>query len=358
MTNPKVFILAYAKQNLGDDLFVVMLCKKYPQISFYINISDKNNAKAFEEIPNITIIPEKERILTKENAKDYDAYIYIGGSIFMEGGVVYNITEDFLEFLKECKRLQIPFHYVSSNFGPYHTKEYLELAGRVYKNSTICFRDKYSYELFKQIPTVSYAPDLAFCYQTLENINIRKNTVGISLIDMEIRKDLKFQEENYYEMLIHNIIDYIQSQKEIYLFSFCKYEGDENSISKLKNKLPVEYQDKVHAVYYRGDLDSFMKQYKSMEYMICSRFHAMVLSVVFGQKCRIMSYSNKIDNVIKDLTLFDQEIIHFKDLTQNTKMPLESFEKVEEKKVKEIAKQAEKQLEKVNETMIQITQND
>lgn len=348
----KIFILAYARRNLGDDLFIEMLLKRYPQVSFYINVENPEHATLFKKFPNITVINEKERNLTKQNADEYDGYIYVGGSIFMEGGVVYNITDEFLDFLKECKQKNIPFCYVSSNFGPAYTQAYIDLAKKVYENCTdICFRDKYSYNMFSEIPTVRYAPDLAFTYELEKNVEKKKNTVGISIIDLSIRKQLVNQEENYYNMLIRNIGDYIENKKEVYLFSFCKHEGDENSIQKLIQKMPKEYINSIHCVNYEGDLDKFFEVYASMEYMICARFHAMILSGVFEQKCRIISYSDKIDNVIKDLDLFKQNIIHFSDLNNDTKMPLCEFEQVAQNKLENIRKLAIKQLEKVEEIL-------
>lgn len=352
MNKKNVFILAYAKQNLGDDLFIYMLLKKYPNISFSINIANPEHAKLFEKFPNITIVYEKERNLSKENAKQYDAYIYIGGSIFMEGGTVYNISEEFLEFLKECQKNKIPFCYVSSNFGPAYTKEYVDLARKVYQNCTdICFRDLYSYNLFKEMPTVRYAPDLAFLYQPNMPIQNKKDTIGISIIDLAIRKELIAQEENYYNMLIHNIIQYIKEKKQVYLFSFCKYEGDEDSIKKLMKKMPEEYKSSIHCVNYDGNIEKFLSIYASMEYMICARFHAMILSSSIGQKCRILSYSNKIDNVIQDLQLFKQNILHFTQLDENTTMPLEEFEFVPNDKMDKIIEKANMQLQKVGEIM-------
>ena len=64
-----IFILAYARCNLGDDLFIYMLLNKYPNNQFYIHIKDPEHAQLFEQFSNITIIPEKERTLTKENQK-------------------------------------------------------------------------------------------------------------------------------------------------------------------------------------------------------------------------------------------------------------------------------------------------
>ena len=353
MKHKKIFILAYARCNLGDDLFIYMLLKQYPNSHFYIHIKDLEHAKLFEQFSNITVISEEERILTKENAKEYDQYIYVGGSIFMEGGVVYNISEQFLDFMKECKKNNIPFNYISSNFGPAYTEQYIELAKKVYQNCTdICFRDKNSYNRFKEIPSVRYAPDLAFCSPIRDGVK-KVNTVGISVIDLLIRKPLKEKETIYYKMLAHNIVDYIDLGKEVYLFSFCKYEGDERAIEQLIKMLPAKCKNHVHTIYYHGNLEEFLKVYQSMEYIICSRFHAMILSVIMEQKCRILSYSNKIDYVIEDLQLFKQKVLRFEELEENLKMPLEEFESVPKEKVNEITKQAKEQLKSLDKIMNQ-----
>ncbi len=348
MKKKRFFILAYAKANLGDDLFIYMLLKEYPNIQFYINIENDEHARLFKNFSNIIVLKEKEKTLTKQNAKDYDGYIYIGGSIFMEGGVVYNISEQFLEFMKECKKNNIPFHYISSNFGPYYTQQYLDLAKEVYKNcSSICFRDKYSANLFNNIEQVHYAPDFAFLYAP-KSIVKEPNTVGISIIDLSIRKNLANYEEIYYEMLKNNINDYITQGKSITLFSFCKYEGDERAIENFLKKLPNEMSKKIKVVKYDGNIDYFLAEYSKMEYMICARFHAMILSTVMNQKCKIMSYSNKIDNVIDDLQLFSNNIVHFNNITNETKMPLEDFKNVETKKLEKIIDDAKMQLNGVN----------
>ena len=351
MKQKRFFILAYAKANLGDDLFIYMLLKEYPNIQFYIDIENDEHSKLFQNFSNITILKEKEKNLTKQNAKDYDGYIYIGGSIFMEGGVVYNISEQFLEFMKECKENDIPFHYISSNFGPYYTQQYLDLAKEVYKNcSSICFRDKYSANLFSGIEQVHYAPDFAFLYSP-KNTQKEPNTVGISIIDLSIRKKLLNYEQTYYEMLKNNICDYIEKGKNITLFSFCKYEGDERAIVSLLETIPNEISKKIKVVKYDGNIEYFLEEYSKMEYMICARFHAMILSVIMNQKCEIMSYSDKIDNVINDLQLFSNNIVHFNDITNKTKMPLEDFKSVEAEKIKQIANKAKMQLNGLNESL-------
>lgn len=192
----KILMFAYLRNNLGDDLFVKELLQRYPNTEFYIRVLKEEYAKPFKDLPNAIILKVNTEDFTNLSVEEYDGYIYIGGSIFMEGGKVYNLDEGTYSFLKKCKEKKKPFFYISSNYGPYQTQEYFKLSQKVFAScADICFRDKYSYNLFKEIETVRYAPDLIFSYN-LKNCPKIKNTIGISLIDLEIRNDIKEKEKN------------------------------------------------------------------------------------------------------------------------------------------------------------------
>lgn len=348
MKKRKVFIMAYARVNVGDDLFVIELLEKYKDIEFYISVKKYEYAKAFEKYTNLTILEGDEENFDNKNPQDYDAYIYVGGSIFMEGGKVYNLDEGCNTFMKKCNEKNIPFFYVSSNYGPYQTKEYFDLSRDTFKYcKDICFRDTYSYELFKDIPTVRYAPDLIFSLEK-EDVQKENDSVGISIIDMSIREKLAKYEKQYNECMVYNIIKYIKQGKKVYLFSFCKEEYDEKAIENILERIPEKYRTNIYKVYYDGNMDEYIKKYKSMEYMICCRFHAMILSVAFNQKMYILSYSKKIDNVIKDLELVSK-YTRIEEIKEDMDILLQDFTMVEVDKTIKLKKECKKQLDKIEE---------
>lgn len=327
--------MAYARKNLGDDLFIKMLLEKYKNLQFYMKIDDYSFLNILDKYKNMHILKgnDTDEELYKMDVEEYDAYVYVGGSIFMEGGQVYNLSTKFYDFVKRCKKKGIPFCYISANYGPYQTEEYFNLSKKNFTECTdICFRDMYSYNLFKDIKSVRYAPDFAFSYQIEGNNKIR-NSIGISVINLDIRKNLKHNTNKYQNMLIANIKKYIQAGHTIYLYSFCKYEGDEVILNKILKEFKND--SRVIGVKYNGDIEKFLNLYSKMEYMICARFHAMILSIISRQKMLIMSYSNKIDNVIKDLDL-ELPIIHFENLSDDIIMNLDELKSVDEKKVIEI----------------------
>ena len=105
----KVFLMAYARKNLGDDIFIKMLLEKYPKIDFFMRIKEKEFLEGLFKYKNLKILigEDTDEELYKMNEDEFDAYVYIGGSIFMEGGKVYNLSEKFFDFVNRCKNKNI-----------------------------------------------------------------------------------------------------------------------------------------------------------------------------------------------------------------------------------------------------------
>jgi len=343
-----VYLIAYIRANLGDDLFVKNILEKYPDINFYMNSENEEYAKAFKKYNNLNIIMEK-RDLSKIDIELYDAFLYVGGSIFVESVTgSKERLKSFNDFILKCKNKNRPFYYVSANFGPYETEEYYGLAKELFSNCTdICFRDTYSSNLFKDVKTVRYAPDLIFSLES-DKEEIQKDTVGVSIVNISSVKGLEHKANDYYEFLEKNIKNYIREGKEVYLFSFCKYFGEENTINEVLNRFTDEWLDKIKVVKYDGDMESFVKTYSKMEYMICSKFHAMILSSIFKQKKYVFSYLSKLNNVNSDLKLTNK-FMDLQDISSDTIINLSDFDLVEDKKIDNYKKLSENQLSKVDE---------
>lgn len=341
----KVFLFAYTRTNLGDDIFLKMLVERYKNIEFFINIPNLEDRKVFSGVENISFIENEinNRDLEKININDYDAFVYIGGSIFIENERGLDLRKRFNRFITKCNENNKPFFYISSNFGPYKTEEYFRLSQETMKLcNDICFRDKYSFDLFSDIQSVRYAPDLIFGYD-VGMVETEKDSVGISVIDFEIRDELIKYSEKYFSLLANSINSYVKDGKKIYLFSFCEYEGDELGIEKLLSYLDKDAAKVVEIVRYTGDVDEFMRAYKKMEYMICTRFHSMILSVNCNQKIYCISYSNKMNNVAKDLN-FNIEIKNIKELDYKV-INIDDFRKVNDEILEYCKKESKKQLE-------------
>lgn len=171
----KIFILAYLRKNLEDDLFVTILLEKYKnsEIQFYINIDDEKFISDFSKYNNLTILNNKNNFFDEE--LKYDAYVYIAGSIFMENSASLRFAKELKVYLKKCNVNKKPFYFISTNFGPCYTTEfYNDVYETLEKSTSICFRDKYSYESFKSLKAVSYAPDAVLSMGEKNNSILKK----------------------------------------------------------------------------------------------------------------------------------------------------------------------------------------
>lgn len=177
MEKKKVLLFTYSKANFGDDLFVYILANRYKNIEFYIQIQEPKYKKAFENLHNVIILNEAREV-DKINVNEFDAFVYVGGSIFIESEYGKHEAKEFNKFIKKVKENGKPFFYMTCNFGPYKTNEYLQQIKENLKLCQgICFRDFESYDKFKDISSVSYAPDIAFSYDYRDIIEKKRKKV-------------------------------------------------------------------------------------------------------------------------------------------------------------------------------------
>lgn len=316
----KVFLYAYDKVNLGDDLFIRTIVNRYPAATFFL-WSNKENKKIFEDCKNLVVIDRDSKFnqfLNKVRAslsvryqerlkKKCDAVVYIGGSIFMEYPSWKNIIEWW-----NYQSSHYPFYVVGANFGPYQSKEYKDAMGEMFINlEDVCFRDKYSYNLFQKIDTVRYAPDILFSYP-MPIVEKKKKQIYISVINCIDKEDGKYKcYALEYENMISTIINhFLNNGYYIKLVSFCKEEGDEEAVRRIKNMFCNHDRYKyIQELNYNGqNYKELLYELASSEYVVATRFHAIILSLLAKQKVFPILYSNKSKNMLKDIGFLGNSI--------------------------------------------------
>lgn len=249
----------------------------------------------------------------------FDAYVYIGGSIFMErkgtSKNTYQLDKLLADYFLKKKLI------IGANFGPYHSEGFYKDHNNQFKKYyDICFRDKYSKSLFEKLDNVRFAPDVAFQLKLPEVGTISK-TVGFSLIDLDKRVDLAQYSKTYYKFIINLIKYYHADGYKIYLFSFCKNEGDEEAISSLLMSIPDNLKEQIKVIRYEGEIDSFLKIYGSVQYMYPTRFHAMILSLKYHQNICPLIYSEKMINVLSDID-YNGKYIRIVDMDKSSEIEI------------------------------------
>lgn len=307
MTNSKkIYVKAYTRLNLGDDLFVFVLCTRYPEHQFYIK-EHLPYTNVFKKINNINIVHDITNI-------KFDAIVYIGGSIFIENGA--SSISRVLDLKKEIIKENIPTHIIGANFGPYTSDEYFSTI----KNNifpfvkSITFRDKYSYNLFNDMNNVHYAPDVIFSIDTSKLKKDDNKEVGISIIHHLERKKLKINYEKYINKLYEISKHYMSLGYNIRLFSFCEYEKDMVAINELIAKFTKQELQHVIISNYKGDIEKIIREIYGLKLFITSRFHSIILGLRLNIPIIPICYSTKSTYVLEDLNFPRSKIYTFENV--------------------------------------------
>ena len=317
----RVFLYAYDKINLGDDLFIRTIVSRYPDVQFYI-WTDPENQTTFRDLSNLKVMDKSGcvvRLLGKLRdsfpgryrcwlEKRCDASVYIGGSIFME----YPNWEQYVDWWK-YKAENYRFFALGANFGPYKTEDYRDKLCCVFDNmQDICFRDRYSFEQFRGCEKVRYAPDILFSYP-MPNAALNHKQIFVSVIDCAGRDEihnLSNYDILYVEQMASILKEYLADGCTLVLASFCHAEGDERAIEKITDAMGCVADPRIQCLAYDGtNAETIITAISESEYVIASRFHAMVLAMVAGRPVLPVVYSDKTLHVLEDLdfrgTVFD-----------------------------------------------------
>lgn len=351
----RFMLYGFFGHNVGDDAFFDMLFKRYPDTMFYI-MHEPSYAEFFSRYPNVRFYDATRPDIIKINAfgekfnqsnlfeklllKICDGVVHIGGSIYQQIG---NWQLDF-DIRKERKLRGKKFFAVSNNFGPYTDNSYRDMwAGEFKKWTDICFRDRYSYNLFSDIPIVRYAPDLLFRFPIEKKESEKK--VSVSVIDTlaPSRTIEKSTAEAYENKIVELIKRFSSDGYAVSLLSFCAFAGDNAAADRILAALPEEISSNIKNVVYRNNLNEITNEIETSEYVVATRFHAMILGYIAGKKVLPICYSEKMSNVISDLSLSDS-IITLDNLSSLTADELISLANiVPEEKINEISHLATEQ---------------
>lgn len=265
----KILIKAYTNLNLGDDLFIKILCDRYPKHQFYL-IGLKAKEEPFKDIKNLTYIYSVryiDRILNELNinlrinesielyyAKKFDFVIHIGGSLYIESQHYSWVRQ--INHYESLVNDSNNFITIGCNFGPYESEWFPVRMHEVFKKmDDICFRDEYSYNLYADLVNTRLAPDIVFSLNDsyIEEIEafLADEYIVISVIDLTWREGLKKYTDLYEESIVNISKRLISLGKKVVLMSFCKSEGDEYAIQRIMEKCPSEH---IISYFYNGNI--------------------------------------------------------------------------------------------------------
>lgn len=360
----RAYLRFYSENNLGDDLFAKLVCDRYDE-QFIANISrtgltlsktsnlqtKRNQVVRLLNKPIKLLYPLLQTHIWKD-INQSSVQIHIGGSLFIEN----KNTNEFVEETSRYMSSTTPYYFIGPSLEVKYSKKYKISLRQLLSNSVdTCFRDMKSYQTFKDLRSKRYAPDVAFTLRTDKYENTKSKEAIMSLIDCSKRfdNDTYAQYEKNMAMLTRKLID---EGYEVTYMSFCKFEGDEKALSRVKKLLPKQYGAKVKIYNYNGNLETALNTLSGAELVVGTRFHAIILGLLFKAKVLPVIYSDKTKNILED-TQFNGPTMDIRNLDA---FDIDSFDpkKLKTFNVNKQIEQSEKQFQELDKVLVRRKTNE
>ena len=308
----KIMLYGYFGNNFGDDLVFDMLLKRYPDTLFYV-LFTADYEKYFEKYNNVRYYSYERPMVAKINKfgkafgndmffekiliKICDAAVHIGGSVYQQIGD----WEKDLEIREKRSSWAKHFFGISNNFGAFYSNCYLDFWLNDFRKFTnVTFRAKYSYNLFKHLKNVSYAPDLVFGCK-MPDIKQKEKTVAVSVINPFIR-NINDNAKNSYINAVTDLVEELCSNGfYVKILSFCILEKDDEVLEIIYDKISEKNKQNVAKVPYSCDFNDAYNIIAESEYVVGTRFHASVLGYTFNKKVLPICYNDKVKSMLLDI---------------------------------------------------------
>ena len=204
----KIYVRAFCQSNLGDDLFVLQLAKRYPETKFYVYALGANQ-NAFLGQHNIVLPSRLDRVrrklthslhLSREEIFDghgLDGTVVIGGSILWEGADI-----DFA-------RGSMPCYVIGANCESGYSAAFSQQLR----------------QSLSDLPNVSCAPDVLYGWMPRQ-VRQAGAGLGISLVSVKGCFRDPGMLDGYYRAIAELCDLCAQQGIPVRLFGFCAVEGD------------------------------------------------------------------------------------------------------------------------------------
>jgi colanic acid/amylovoran biosynthesis protein len=315
----KALLYACIENNIGDDLFIYTICKRYPDYYFYVSSEAKYGS--LKDIENLRFsyifnIWQKaanfgnrrglklfvSKILTSIFSvylKKFSTSIYVVGNAFK----CYNYQgKNQSEWFKQRVSLTKNFYLISTNFGPYSDFQWvIDFKEHFRKATNVCFRDEVSYNLFKDLENVSWAPDAVLSLGHRENTkNLSKKKILISIIDCsyETRPNyIKKHQYEYEKKLIELSNYYLNKEYTVNILTSNNLQ-DYPAAKRIQNECFKQSGKAPGIIEYEGDYDQIFEEYRKSDYIIATRLHAIILAWIYNLPVIPIIYDIKVRTLL------------------------------------------------------------
>ena len=308
----RIFLDAYFDNNFGDDLFIELLLKRYPDVLFYTfwKRTPQNVVNRASRFTNLVILPGDCMMQTNWN---YDAYVMIGGDVLPDG-VDYSTRICNMKHVKECGGFVALLGF--SLYEKYGEKTIADLQVMAKVADAIVIRDKVSAERFKVLvpdAQVTEATDMVFTAEYGAEKYRKENVLGI----IPRRKLYSTDEEHWaYCRSMAAVADaYLENNPETCV-RFLAYSTGEYDDRVTAADIIGLMKDgtKAELVAYEGEINTFLQAIGSCSALLPTRFHGLVLALIFRIPFVVVPYEVKITQLLNELNYNGTQIPYGKEI--------------------------------------------
>ncbi|MEZ9590573.1 polysaccharide pyruvyl transferase family protein [Vibrio breoganii] len=283
----KTFVIGYFDRNVGDELMLKTLITKNRNRSYIINgcsEHDINVYKGWYDDVRKSRNKLKDMLCSKE-------IVFIGGSLFQDFS-----DKAYVYYFKLCLFLLLgritnkKVSILSSNLGPFtNNKTKLLVKIITLLASNVVVRDKLSQDIAVNKNT-KLARDIVE-FSDVKPSCKEKAYIGINIID-----SVNLDNDIYLSNMLSDIIAKAKCLKKIKLFIF-HYQDEIISLELARKLREEEPSFEINIVRFLN-VESFISEFENVDYMFCSRFHSMIISINMHIPFTLYVYSNKVNEYL------------------------------------------------------------
>lgn len=294
-----VLVDAFVDNNLGDDLMLDMLVRRYPGVRFWcLRDASLNGAPPYRDWPNF-LVPDWTDLATI--LPFMDALLVFGGSLWQDHGTNlawYDWRRHALDAIKARGGLALA---IGNSIGPVQGPEggrlFAELLARF---DLVTVRDAASmawYERHVGLRQCTLAADLVFDYP-LPSPAPAANLLGVS-----VHRSILYPQRNepyaghLAELLTRLVGSRPGLQVQLLVFN-ARTENDGLIASEITHRLASPPW--VSTLTYDGVPASFLEGFGRCSHVFASRFHAAVLAMTMGIPFTPFDYMGKTVAMLAD----------------------------------------------------------
>lgn len=313
----RVLLSAYLDSNIGDDLFVDQLADRYRdhQLHLICENPPSLNVELLRH-PNIRTVGLRQALL---ELYSFDVLVIVGGSIFQDIPAYYKYDLRRNSLVTLARLLGKAVFIIGCNIGPIHSKVGERFTRYCFAlANAVSVRDSASFallEFWRSRTPYTMGSDLVFSYpfKVSRKTSLQPQRLGISVVNVN-RPEA--ETALYVDKLAELARAHLNKSvdQEVTFFGFNgggNGQNDSVPIAAIVQQLEA-YSGQIKVRQYGPNfaISEFVQSFASCDYVVCSRFHSVVLALSFGMPFFPIVYSDKTLNLLHDIG-YTGEVGHY-----------------------------------------------